>query len=101
VKHALDFGDFYFDRLSRLLDSPAVAALGEVGIDCSEGAKSFGIRLRVTVDQHTPHHVDLLLRGWPWTPSQEFLDPHTMGMRPQSNSGRTPTLEPTLGSRVW
>jgi TatD DNase family protein len=43
-KHALDFGDFYFDRLSRLLDSPAVAALGEVGIDCSEGAKSFGIQ---------------------------------------------------------
>ena len=43
-KHALDFGDFYFDRLSRLLDSPAVAALGEVGIDSSEGAKPFGIQ---------------------------------------------------------
>jgi hypothetical protein len=25
-KHALDFGDFYFDRLSWLLASPAVAA---------------------------------------------------------------------------
>jgi Tat protein secretion system quality control protein TatD with DNase activity len=27
-----------------LLDSPAVTALGEVGIDCSEGAKPFGIQ---------------------------------------------------------
>ena len=43
-KHALDFGDYYFDRLSKLLDSPAVTALGEVGIDCSEGAKPFGIQ---------------------------------------------------------
>jgi Tat protein secretion system quality control protein TatD with DNase activity len=32
------------DRLSKLLDSPAVTALGEVGIDCSEGAKPFGIQ---------------------------------------------------------
>ena len=37
-------GDYYFDRLSKLLDSPAVTALGEVGIDCSEGAKHFGIQ---------------------------------------------------------
>jgi TatD DNase family protein len=43
-KHALDFGDYYFDRLSKLLDFPAVTALGEVGIDCSEGAKPFGIQ---------------------------------------------------------
>ena len=43
-KHSLDFGDYYFDRLSKLLDSPAVTALGEVGIDCSEGAKPFGIQ---------------------------------------------------------
>ena len=43
-KHALDFGYYYFDRLSKLLDSPAVTALGEVGIDCSEGAKPFGIQ---------------------------------------------------------
>ena len=43
-KHAMDFGDYYFDRLSKLLDSPAVTALGEVGIDCSEGAKPFGIQ---------------------------------------------------------
>ena len=43
-KHALDFGDYYFDRLSRLLDSPAVTALGEVGIDCSEGARPFGMQ---------------------------------------------------------
>jgi Tat protein secretion system quality control protein TatD with DNase activity len=43
-KHALDFGDYYFDRLSKLLDSPAVTALGEVEIDCSEGAKPFGIQ---------------------------------------------------------
>ena len=37
-------GDYYFDRLSKLLDSPAVTALGEVGIDCSEGAKPFGMQ---------------------------------------------------------
>jgi hypothetical protein len=37
-KHAGDFGDYYFDRLSRLMDSLAVTALGEVGMDCSEGA---------------------------------------------------------------
>jgi Tat protein secretion system quality control protein TatD with DNase activity len=43
-KHAMDFGDYYFDRLSKLLDSPAVTALGEVGIDCSEEAKLFGIQ---------------------------------------------------------
>ena len=43
-KHALDFGDYYFDRLYKLLDSPAVTALGEVGIDCSEGAKPFRIQ---------------------------------------------------------
>jgi Tat protein secretion system quality control protein TatD with DNase activity len=43
-KHAIDFGDYYFDRLSKLLDSPAVTALGEVGMDCSEGAKPFGIQ---------------------------------------------------------
>jgi len=30
-KHAMDFGDYYFDRLSKLLDSPAVTALEEVG----------------------------------------------------------------------
>jgi Tat protein secretion system quality control protein TatD with DNase activity len=42
-KHAMDFGDYYFDRLTKLFDSPAVTALGEVGIDCSEGAKPFGI----------------------------------------------------------
>jgi predicted metal-dependent TIM-barrel fold hydrolase len=43
-KHAGDFGDYYFDRLSRLMDSPAVTALGEVGMDCSEGAKPFAIQ---------------------------------------------------------
>ena len=43
-KHAMDFGDYYFDLLSKLLDSPAVTALGEVGMDCSEGAKPFGIQ---------------------------------------------------------
>ena len=32
-KHAMDFGDYYFDRLSKLLDSQVVTALGEVGID--------------------------------------------------------------------
>ena len=37
-KHASDFGDYYFDRLSKLMDFPAVTALGEVGMDCSEGA---------------------------------------------------------------
>ena len=42
-KHASDFGD-YFDRLSNLMDSPAVTTLGEVGMDCSEGAKPFGIQ---------------------------------------------------------
>ena len=42
-KHAMDFGDYYFDRLTKLFDSPAVTALGGVGIDCSEGAKPFGI----------------------------------------------------------
>jgi Tat protein secretion system quality control protein TatD with DNase activity len=40
----MDFGDYYFDRLSKLLDSPDVTALGEVGMDCSEGAKPFGIQ---------------------------------------------------------
>jgi Tat protein secretion system quality control protein TatD with DNase activity len=43
-KHAIDFGDYYFDRLSKLLDSPAVTALGEVGMDCSERAKPFRIQ---------------------------------------------------------
>ena len=43
-KHASDFGNYYFDRLSKLMDSPAVTALGEVGMDCSEGAKPFGIQ---------------------------------------------------------
>jgi Tat protein secretion system quality control protein TatD with DNase activity len=43
-KLASDFGDYYFDRLSKLMDSPAVTALGEVGMDCSEGAKAFGIQ---------------------------------------------------------
>jgi hypothetical protein len=41
--HAGDFGDCYFDRLSRLMDSPAVTALGEVGLNFSEGAKSFAV----------------------------------------------------------
>jgi len=35
-KHANTFGDCYFDQLSRLVDSPAVTALGDVGLDCSE-----------------------------------------------------------------
>jgi Tat protein secretion system quality control protein TatD with DNase activity len=43
-KHASDFGDYYFDRLSRLMDSPAVTALGEVGMDCSEGANPFAMQ---------------------------------------------------------
>jgi hypothetical protein len=43
-ENAGDFGDYYFDRLSRLIDSPAVTALGEVGLDCSEGAKPFAVR---------------------------------------------------------
>ena len=43
-KHTSDFGDYYFDCLSKLMDSPAVTALGEVGMDCSEGAKPFGIQ---------------------------------------------------------
>jgi Tat protein secretion system quality control protein TatD with DNase activity len=43
-KHASYFGDYYFDRLSRLMDSPAVTALGEVGMDCSEGTKPFAMR---------------------------------------------------------
>jgi hypothetical protein len=44
LKYASDFGDYYFDRLSKLMDSPAVTALGEVGMDCSEGTKPFGIQ---------------------------------------------------------
>ena len=43
-KHASQFGDCYFDQLSRLVDSPAVTALGEIGLDCSEGAKPFAIQ---------------------------------------------------------
>jgi hypothetical protein len=43
-KHALDFGDFYFDRLSRLLDSPAVAALGEVGTREPKVGSRVGVR---------------------------------------------------------
>jgi Tat protein secretion system quality control protein TatD with DNase activity len=43
-KYASDFGDYYFDRLSMLMYSPAVTALGDVGMDCSEGAKPFGIQ---------------------------------------------------------
>ena len=43
-KNASVFGDCYFDRLSRLVDSPAVTALGEVGLDCSEGAKPFAVQ---------------------------------------------------------
>jgi TatD DNase family protein len=59
-KHAMDFGDYYFDRLSKLLDSPAVTALGEVGIDCSEEAKPFGIQ------QSTLKWV--LALAWPYMP---------------------------------
>ena len=43
-KHASDFGDYYFDRMSKLMDSRAVTSLGEAGMDCSEGAKPFGIQ---------------------------------------------------------
>ena len=43
-KHASQFGDY--DQLSRLVDSPAVTALGETGLDCSEGAKPFAIQYR-------------------------------------------------------
>ena len=43
-ENASDFGDCYFDRLSRLVDSYAVTVLGEVGLDCSEGAKSFAVQ---------------------------------------------------------
>ena len=43
-KHASDFSDCYFDHLSRLMDSPAVTALGEVGLDCSEGIKPFAVQ---------------------------------------------------------
>jgi len=43
-KHASTFGDCYFDQLSRLVDSPVVTALGEVGLDCSEGAKPFAVQ---------------------------------------------------------
>jgi len=44
-KHASQFDDYCHDRLSRLMDSPAVAALGEIGLDCSEGQPSFAIQL--------------------------------------------------------
>ena len=125
-KHALDFGDFYFDRLSRLLDSPAVAALGEVGIDCSEGAKSFGIQsstlkwvlelarpymplvFHIRASGDNPQATDALYREVLGLTLDKV--PNTLqsihlhcfnGDEPQSNSGRTPTLEPTLGSRVW
>jgi Tat protein secretion system quality control protein TatD with DNase activity len=40
-KHAMDFGDYYFDRLSKLLDSPAVTALGRWGLTV---VKPFGIQ---------------------------------------------------------
>lgn len=40
-KHASQFGDYYHDRLSKLMDSPA----GEIGLDCSEGQPSFAIQL--------------------------------------------------------
>ncbi|MDC9721115.1 MAG: TatD family hydrolase, partial [Gammaproteobacteria bacterium] len=43
-KHAREFGDCYFDQLSRLVDSPAVTALGEVGVDCSEGVEPFTLQ---------------------------------------------------------
>ena len=43
-KHASQFGDYYYDQLSRLMDSPAVTALDEIGLDCSEGAKPFAIQ---------------------------------------------------------
>jgi len=43
-KNASVFGDCYFDRLSRLVAPPAVTALGEVGLDCSEGAKPFAVQ---------------------------------------------------------
>jgi hypothetical protein len=40
-KHVGDFGDCYFDHLSRLMNSPAVTTLAEVGLDCSKGAGSY------------------------------------------------------------
>ena len=43
-KHANTFGVCYFDQLSRLVDFPVVTALGEVGLDCSEGAKPFAVQ---------------------------------------------------------
>jgi len=43
-KQTNTFGDCYFDQLSRLVDSRAVTALGEVGLDCIEGAKPFAVQ---------------------------------------------------------
>jgi Tat protein secretion system quality control protein TatD with DNase activity len=83
-KHALDFGDYYFDRLSKLLDSPAVTALGEVGIDCSEGAKPFGIQ------SNTLKWVLALAR--PYMP----LEPPPLSVAKPFHH----TREPKVGSRV-
>ena len=44
LKNASDFGGCCFDRLYRLVDSYAVIVLGNVGLDCREGAKSFGVQ---------------------------------------------------------
>ena len=43
-KHASQFSDCYYDQLSRLVDPLAVTALGEIGLDCSEGANPFTIQ---------------------------------------------------------
>jgi Tat protein secretion system quality control protein TatD with DNase activity len=79
-KNTGDFGDCYFDRLSRLMDSPAVTALGEVALDCSKGAKLFAVQystlrwvlalarpymplvLHVRVSEEDPQATDALYR---------------------------------------
>ena len=43
--HAREFDDAHHSQLERLVNSPDVAALGEIGVDCIEGAKAFELQL--------------------------------------------------------
>ena len=118
-KHASQFGDCYFDQLSRLVDSPAVTALGEIGLDCSEGAKPFARQystLLWALSLARPY-MPLVLHvrasgkrtactggywGRCWRRSQTLsrgsISTASTGTWPQSSSGWTRTLKPTLVS---
>ena len=118
-KHASQFGDCYFDQLSRLVDSPAVTVQGEIGLDCSEAAKPFARQystLLWTLSLARPYMPLTLIGGQPsgnavctggywgrcWRRSHTLgrgsISTALTGTWPQSSSGWTRTLKPTFVS---